>query len=348
MNKIKVMLSICLLMLFAISVLADEAVDYQRDKYPVRFVIMGDRTGGAVPGIYEQMVIEAERLKPDFVITVGDMIEGYTEDTVVLHNEWLEYLQIVDIFSMPIYYVPGNHDITSDPLEDFYVKYTKQKPYYSFDHRGLHFVVLDNARYSKTEEWPEKQLEWLKNDLSENRDATLTLLFFHKPFWYNTLAKGESDLLHDILVENGVDVVFTGHYHRYFVGEYDGIKYTCIGSSGGGMSPGPTGLGFHIAWVTVTNDEIFIAPIKKGGILPWDEVTAEELYFANKIDDHAIRINNKVAVSNDLKISKASISITVQNLNDNLELNDTLVWDIPEGWTIEPTEIAVSLPPNHF
>lgn len=347
MNKIKVILSVCMLMLLVVNVLADDIVDYKLDEYPVRFVIMGDRTGGAVPGIYEQMVIEAERLKPDFVMTVGDMIEGYTEDTTVLNNEWAEYLAIVEKFSCPIYYTPGNHDITSDPLVEPYQKHTGQKTYYSFNHRGLHFVILDNSRFEKAEEWPKEQLEWLKKDLQQNKDATHTLVFYHKPFWYNTLAVGKNDLLHDILVEDGVDVVFTGHYHRYFVGEYDGIKYTTIGSSGGGMSPGPTGLGFHIAWVTVTNDEIFIAPIKKGGILPWDEVTAYDLHFVGDLDNNAISFNNKVSVSNNLKIDNESFSITIQNLNDQSEVNDTLVWDIPEGWNIEPSEVHVVLPPGH-
>ena len=42
---------------------------------PIRFAIIGDRTSGHIPGIYGQIVIEIERMKPDFVMTVGDMIE---------------------------------------------------------------------------------------------------------------------------------------------------------------------------------------------------------------------------------------------------------------------------------
>ncbi len=49
---------------------------------PMRFAIIGDRTGGHVEGVYEEMVAEVEAMKPDFVMTVGDHIEGYTEDTL--------------------------------------------------------------------------------------------------------------------------------------------------------------------------------------------------------------------------------------------------------------------------
>jgi len=347
MIKVKVLLLVCIVIVSISSVLADDVVDSQLGEFPVRFVIMGDRTGNAVPGIYEQMVDEAERLKPDFVMTVGDMIEGYTEDTTVLNNEWTEYLSIVDKFSCPIYYVPGNHDITFESMIDWYNSHVTESPYYSFDHRGLHFVILDNSRFEYSKDWPEEQLEWLKEDLSKNKDATYTLVFYHKPMWYNTIAVGENDRLHDIFVEYGVDAVFNGHYHTYFVGEYDGIKYTTIGSSGGGMSPGPSGLGYHIAWVTVTDKDIYTTPISIEGILPWNEVAADDLHFIGDLEKFAISFNNKVPVSENLKINNASLNITIQNLNDQSVVNDTLVWDVPLGWSVEPSKMHVLLPPKH-
>ena len=41
-----------------------------------RFVVVGDRTGNHVEGVYGEILDEVQRLRPDFVITVGDMIEG--------------------------------------------------------------------------------------------------------------------------------------------------------------------------------------------------------------------------------------------------------------------------------
>ena len=43
-----------------------------------RFVVVSDRTGGHQPGAWAQAVEQINRLKPDFVVSIGDLIEGYT------------------------------------------------------------------------------------------------------------------------------------------------------------------------------------------------------------------------------------------------------------------------------
>ena len=68
---------------------------------PVRFAIIGDRTGDHQDSVYEKIVAEVAKQKPQFVFTVGDQIEGYTEDTTVLNQEWQEYKAIVAPLKMP-------------------------------------------------------------------------------------------------------------------------------------------------------------------------------------------------------------------------------------------------------
>jgi len=53
-----------------------------------RFAVLGDRTGGAVPGVYERAWIEVAGLDPSFVINVGDSIEG-GRDTVIEGSGWI-------------------------------------------------------------------------------------------------------------------------------------------------------------------------------------------------------------------------------------------------------------------
>ena len=47
-----------------------------------QFVVVTDRTGGHRPGIFEKGVEKVNLLQPEFVMSVGDMIEGYTTDTL--------------------------------------------------------------------------------------------------------------------------------------------------------------------------------------------------------------------------------------------------------------------------
>ena len=44
------------------------------------FVVVSDRTGRPVPGQWAATVRQVNLLKPDFVISVGDLIEGYTKN----------------------------------------------------------------------------------------------------------------------------------------------------------------------------------------------------------------------------------------------------------------------------
>jgi predicted phosphodiesterase len=311
-----------------IGVLSDSEGVNDLSKYPVRFVILGDRTGGHTPGIFKQIVIEAERLKPDFVVTVGDMIEGYTEDTTVVVSEWDEYLSLLEPLEMPIYHTAGNHDITYESLEELYRRYVGE-PYYSFDHRGLHFTFLDNSRWDSSDQLPDQQLAWLEADLRNHQDATHTFVFMHKPFWYST-----------------TDAVVTGHFHRYFSGKFDGIIYTSLGSSGGSMEDYLIGPGYHFAWVTVDEQEISIAPIKMGAVLPWDETKAYELFTAFSCLNKGLRFVNPATVTDELKVASTTVELTLHNYSESEVLEDTVIWEVPPGWSVNPVGQAVKIPPG--
>ena len=327
-----------------LSLLATDANGGQSEA-PVRFAIIGDRTGSHVEGIHGQIVLEIERLKPDFVMTVGDMIEGYTDDTTRLISEWEEYDSLIAPLSMPIYMVPGNHDILSDVQEGIYRRFAGE-PYYSFDHGNLHFVILDAGRWESSEELPGEQIDWLTGDLKSSRQAAYTFVFFHKPFWYNSIADGKPDTLHSLFVKYGVDAVFTGHYHEYFTGTYDNILYTCLGSSGGGSSPMPTGLHYHFAWVTVDTGGIHIAPIKMGAVLPWNEITAAERKIYTSFRYQGLSFENQVPVEPDLSVTSSRVGVILDNTRSEIALDDTLVWTIPEGWSVEPKVMHATVPPG--
>ena len=323
-------------------VFAGYALAVKTQVVPVRFAIIGDRTGDAVPMVYEKIVAEVERMKPDFVMTVGDYIQGYTDDTTMLKKEWEEYKSLIKPLTMPIYFTPGNHDITSDTALPFYQRYIGE-PYYSFDVQNIHFIVLDNSRYDSIAGMPKKQLDWLVSDLKKSRKAEYTIVFCHKPFWFETVAKGKTDLLHSLFVNYKVDAVFSGHVHLYFSAKYDGILYTAVGSSGGSAEPGPTGLEYHFTWVTADKNGISIAPIKMGSVLPWEEVTVPELNSIDQIERIGVTFEKPVLVNDNFTANDTNFVIKIKNPNPDLMLDDTLKWEITEGWTIEPKILPIKI-----
>ena len=106
------------------------------------FAVLGDRTGKHRPGVFEAAVAQVEQLHPDFVINVGDLIEGNTEDRAQLNREWDGIEAAVARLSVPFFYVPGNHDLTNAvQLAEW--RRRLGAPYYSFTYKDVLFVVLD-------------------------------------------------------------------------------------------------------------------------------------------------------------------------------------------------------------
>jgi predicted phosphodiesterase len=312
---------------------------------PLRFAVIGDRTGGAQPGIYEQVVAEVEQEQPEFVIAVGDQIEGYTEDTVKLNAQWREYKAIVSVLSMPLYFIPGNHDIaTTSQLHSYLVN--AGQPYYSFDREGMHFVVLDASRWESSDRLPSEQLDWLAADLKKSADARHTFVFYHRPYWDGTTNAGRPDTLHKLFLRYGVDAVFAGHYHRYSSGEYDGIKYTVVGSSGGGAEPGPTGILYHHLLVEVDSSGITMTPVLLGGERrKWDDVTDADIRSVTRSEFGAFRFAAPVIVGADLRVS-GTATVTINNSSATDSLKGTLTWDTPAAWEVAPGEELVGVPPD--
>jgi hypothetical protein len=311
----------------------------------VHFAVIGDRTGDHQPGVYEEAVAEIERLRPDFVVTVGDMIEGYSQDTVLLNKQWDEYFKIVKPFTTPVYFTPGNHDITYSAQEPVYRERVGE-PYHSFDVDGIHFVSLDVSRWEASDQLPKEQLDWLTNDLVKNQSAAYKIVIFHKPFWYNSLASGKPDTLHSLFVKYGVNAVFNGHFHQYFSATYDGIKYTTFSSSGGGLSSDSTGLGYSFGWVTADSSGLHINPIKLGSVMPWDYSGPAEMQLIDSITQRGLEFESWAPVDDQLKISGADVKLRLVNYPQNLSVNDTLRWEAPPGWTIEPQAVPISLGPG--
>jgi len=328
---------------------ADPALVSDAESVPLyQFAILSDRTGGHVPGVYAQVIREINLLNPDFVITVGDHIEGYGEDYERSEAEWDSLLLLVGEVEAPLYLAPGNHDIWDDHSEEMYRRRTGFEPYFSFDHENTHFVVLDDSRCDVVEDFDDEQLDWLIRDLARNREAEHIFVFFHKPLWTQTLVLGNPDLLHNVFVEYGVDAVFCGHLHHYFSTEFDGIHYTVMGSSGGGMyrteeQPVTRGEFFQFGWVSVWESDHELAIVHMGNIYPRSVVTSDDLSEIQRVESDLIDIEPIRIVEN--ASLRAPVEVAIENVSERT-IDDVIEWDVPAGWAVDPEETAVAVEPG--
>ncbi len=195
-----------------------------------RFAILGDRTGEAQPGVYEQVWKEVAAENPAFVLSVGDTIQGMSNASA--EAEWREVDRILKPFRRyPLYLVPGNHDIWSAESERLFQQYAKHAVRYSFDYGQAHFTVLDNSR---SDELAAQELAFLETDLKAHAAQPLKIVVSHRPSWLADVAlRNPNFALHQLARRYGVQYVIAGHVHQMLHLELEGVTYVSMASSGG-------------------------------------------------------------------------------------------------------------------
>ena len=99
------------------------------------FAVVTDRTGGHREGIWQKGVEKLNLMQPAFVVSVGDLIEGYTENKKQINQQWNEFNEMVNQLEMPFFYVAGNHDYSNEIMENEWFER------YGTDH--YHFLYND-------------------------------------------------------------------------------------------------------------------------------------------------------------------------------------------------------------
>ena len=106
------------------------------------FVLLSDRTGLPKPGVFEHAIQATNWLRPDFAIQIGDCIEGYTRKADVLAGEWSEFEDIASKLEVPLFRVPGNHDVSNEFMRTEWLR-RYGALHYHFRYRDVLFLVLD-------------------------------------------------------------------------------------------------------------------------------------------------------------------------------------------------------------
>jgi hypothetical protein len=114
---------------------------FRNDPADFQFVIIGDRTGGHRPGVFEHAMRQLDWLQPEFVIGVGDNIEGYSEDPALLKKQWDELDGLVNSLDMRFFYVVGNHDVSNLVMRDLW-RQRLGRDYYHFVYKNVLFIAL--------------------------------------------------------------------------------------------------------------------------------------------------------------------------------------------------------------
>ena len=153
--------------------------------------------------------------RPDLVLFTGDLTHD-TEDRNVHIQRMKRFQEISKRINVPlIKCVPGEHDAGLDGgalYREFF-----GESHYSFDHRGVHFVALDNVSRPKPEVGTE-QLSWLKKDLARFPKTAPIVVFTHRPLFdlrpdWEWFTSDGDDVMNVLSGYDNLTVLY-GHIHR--------------------------------------------------------------------------------------------------------------------------------------
>ncbi|MHC4508389.1 MAG: metallophosphoesterase [Planctomycetota bacterium] len=203
---------------------------------PFFFIQMSDQQFGMLPvngdvfhetQLSEKAVAHVNRLSPAFVVNTGDLVDKPGDEKQL--TEVLRTTRKLDK-SIPLYTVPGNHDIADAPTEQSLGWYRKRigKDWYSFDYGGWHFIGLNSCIIAHGQNMPreaEKQWGWLNQDLERTVSTgnSHIIVFMHHPLFlsdpeeaddYFNVPRQVRQAYLNLFREYGVKTVLAGHLHQ--------------------------------------------------------------------------------------------------------------------------------------
>src|SRR5262252_5638346 len=154
-------------------------------------------------------------VQPDFIVFTGDLTHT-TDDPQERRKRMREFKDVVSgLKNQNIRFMPGEHDASLDNGAAFQELFGPT--HYSFDHKGVHFVVVDNVSDPRAS-IGEAQLAWLAADLAKQPKDARIVVFTHRPLFDLApawdWATRDGDKAIEILMPYQNVTVFYGHIHQ--------------------------------------------------------------------------------------------------------------------------------------
>jgi hypothetical protein len=159
--------------------------------------------------------INALSEQPDFVVFTGDLTH-LTLDGKLRRTRMAEFRDIVARLKVhDLRFLPGEHDASVDRGEAYQEFFGPT--HYTFDHKGLHFIALDNVSDAKGV-IGDAQLTWLADDLAKLPKDRAIVILIHRPLFDLQAdwgwATGDGSRALDLLLPFKNVTVFYGHIHQ--------------------------------------------------------------------------------------------------------------------------------------
>ncbi len=140
-------------------------LDFKNDADEFQFAIVSDNSGGGRAGVLRAALEMVNRLQPEFVVSLGDLVEGYNApsggpaDESAYRDWWSEIDEHLAQLEMPFFFIPGNHDVNNPASVTVWrERFGGDREYYHFRYKDVLFLMLS------TEDPPKDTDALLEND----------------------------------------------------------------------------------------------------------------------------------------------------------------------------------------
>ncbi len=201
--------------------------------------------------LYHLAITKVNEIKPDFVVITGDFVhDGQSWSQL---REFRKITKKIDQ-NIPVYYLPGNHDIGMEPdiksIRRFERRYGHSN--FNFKYKESYFIGI-NSSLIKADLPKEEgvQLSWITESLKEAESANKVIMFCHYPFFnkvidepdaYSNISSVDRLKYLNLFNDNGVDAIFSGHYHKNSLSSFKSIELVTSGPVGKPLGGGSSGL----------------------------------------------------------------------------------------------------------
>ena len=218
--------------------------------------------------LFTRAIERANEAQPEFVAVCGDMVNEPNVDAQL--EEAVRIGGLLDD-SIPLHWVPGNHDVSLDhknPVEEYLDKYRKYfgPDYYSFSVQDVRFIVINSTVLSAPKALPDEakqQLDFVESEatIASSVGNTRVVLLSHHPLFIKSPSEADNTWsiqktyrlpLMEIARDHGIIANFAGHMHQNNVVSADGVEVVTSGPVGYPLGDDPSGM----RYVTVHSDSI--------------------------------------------------------------------------------------------
>lgn len=253
---------------FLFGCIRENSADNKKIKASYSFVFMTDihlqPEKNAIKG-FKKAIDAVNELNPDFVITGGDnVMDAFAQNWTRSDSLYNLMDSMLGLFNMPVYTTIGNHDLfgihEKSGIQTTHPEYGKKiyqkritESYYSFEHKGWHYIVLDGINITNDRRYTgyidEEQGKWLKKELHKIGKQSPIVIITHIPLLSieALIALGPTEAFKDNSIINNanqirqlfkdynVKFVLQGHTHFLEDIFYEGIHYITGGAVSGSV-----------------------------------------------------------------------------------------------------------------